>query len=298
MGRKDREQGDGLRLRMPAKLNLALDVLGLREDGYHEIETVMQAISIYDELTIRRRAERGITLSSSLPFLPLDARNLAYRAAVAFFEEIEVEDYGIEIAMKKRIPVGAGMGGGSANAAGVLLGLNRLYGAKLSMEQLSRIGLRLGADVPFCLLAGGAALACGSGEKLTPLPSMPHCTLVVAKPKASISTPVLYQKYDSCGTRRHPDCAALSREMGGDLRRVAALCGNALEQAAAQSVPMIATMAEQLTKLGAIKAVMTGSGSAVFGIFVHNGAARAATLWLRKEHPGCFVSLSSPIERP
>lgn len=147
--------------------------------------------------------------------------NLAYRAAVAFFEEIGLSDYGIEISMKKHIPVGAGMGGGSANAAGVLLGLNRLYGAGLSMQRLSEIGLTLGADVPFCLLMGGAALACGIGERLTPLPSMPHCTLVVAKPRASISTPVLYRKYDECGTKTHPDCMALAREMGGSLRRVA-----------------------------------------------------------------------------
>ena len=171
-----------LRLRVPAKLNLALDVLSLRPDGYHEIQTVMQAVSIYDELVLRRRSERGVTLSSTLPFLPLDARNLAYRAAVAFFEEIGLSDYGIEISMKKHIPVGAGMGGGSANAAGVLLGLNRLYGAGLSMQRLSEIGLTLGADVPFCLLMGGAALACGIGERLTPLPSMPHCTLVVGMP--------------------------------------------------------------------------------------------------------------------
>lgn len=287
-----------LRLRVPAKLNLALDVLSLRPDGYHEIQTVMQAVSIYDELVLRRRSERGVTLSSTLPFLPLDTRNLAYRAAVAFFEEIGLSDYGIEISMKKHIPVGAGMGGGSANAAGVLLGLNRLYGAGLSMQRLSEIGLTLGADVPFCLLMGGAALACGIGERLTPLPSMPHCTLVVAKPRASISTPVLYRKYDECGTKTHPDCMALAREMGGSLRRVAGRCGNALEQAASLSVPMIAKMAQELRQKGALCAVMTGSGSAVFGVFSHNGTARAATEWMRREHPGCFVSLASPVERP
>ncbi len=298
VGRKTTGQNDMLRLRVPAKLNLALDVLSLREDGYHEIETVMQAVSIYDELVLRRRSERGVTLSSTLPFLPLDARNLAYRAAVAFFEEIGLSDYGIEISMKKHIPVGAGMGGGSANAAGVLLGLNRLYGAGLSMQRLSEIGLTLGADVPFCLLMGGAALACGIGERLTPLPSMPHCTLVVAKPRASISTPVLYRKYDECGTKTHPDCMALAREMGGSLRRVAGRCGNALEQAASLSVPMIAKMAQELRQKGALCAVMTGSGSAVFGVFSHNGTARAATAWMRREHPGCFVSLASPVERP
>ena len=286
---------EGLQLRVPAKINLALDILGRREDGYHEIETVMQTVSIFDELTLRRREERGITLSTSLPFLPLDGRNLAYRAASAFFEAVGIADYGVEIQVKKRIPVGAGMGGGSVDAAGVLLGLNRLYRTNLSFEQLCEIGRTLGSDVPFCLLSGGAALCSGVGDQMRQIAGMPPCTLVIAKPKTGLSTALVYQKYDEMPERQASYCGKLLRAMEGDLVPAAEACGNALEEVAEQMVPMIRVLCDELVQNGAIKAVMTGSGSAVFGIFAHNSVAKRATLSLRKEHPGFFVSLASPI---
>ncbi|MBQ6059772.1 MAG: 4-(cytidine 5'-diphospho)-2-C-methyl-D-erythritol kinase [Clostridia bacterium] len=296
MAQRDKEF-EALQLRVPAKINLALDILGRREDGYHEVETVMQAVSIFDELTLRKREERGITLSTSLPFLPLDGRNLAYRAANAFFETVGMADYGVEITVKKRIPVGAGMGGGSADAAGVLLGLNRLYQTGFTFDALCEIGRTLGSDVPFCLLSGGAAFCSGVGDQMREIPSMPPCTLVIAKPKASLSTALVYQRYDEGERERASYCKALLRAMGGDLARVAAACGNALEEVAVGMVPIIQTLCDKLVQRGAISAAMTGSGSAVFGVFAHNSMAKQAALALRKEHPGFFVSLASPVAK-
>ena len=175
MAQRDKEF-ESLQLRVPAKINLALDILGRREDGYHEVETVMQAVSIFDELTLRKREERGITLSTSLPFLPLDGRHLAYRAANAFFETGGMADYGVEITVKKRIPVGAGMGGGSADAAGVLLGLNRLYQTGLTLMRSVRSGGRSAPTCPFvfCLAARHFAaeweIRCGRFQACRPAP--------------------------------------------------------------------------------------------------------------------------------
>lgn len=282
-----------IKIRTPAKINLALHIKGLRTDGYHELESVMQSVSIYDELLLRPREEPGITLSSALPFLPLDERNLATRAAKLFFEHTGIGSYGVEINIRKRIPIGAGLGGGSANAAGTLVALNRLYQTGLSEQELMELGGRLGSDIPFCIHQG-TCLATGVGDRLTRVTDMPRCTMVVAKPRRSISTAPLYQKYDSIGADSHPDVQALIRELDGPLRRIAARCGNSLQQAAVSEVPQIGEMIAYLRQQGALCAVMTGSGSAVFGIFPHNNAAIRCATAMRAAFPGCFVSLATP----
>ena len=282
-----------IKIRTPAKLNLALHIKDRREDGYHELESVMQSITIFDELTLRPREEPGITLSSALPFLPLDRRNLAYRAAALFFEQVGIRRYGVEINIRKRIPVGAGLGGGSANAAGTLVALNRMYETDLSEQQLMELGRRLGSDVPFCIHQG-TCLASGTGDELARVTDMPRCTLVVAKPRRSISTAPLYQKYDELGSSVHPDVQALIRELDGPLRRIAARCGNSLQEAAVSEVPQIGEMIAYLQQQGALCAVMTGSGSAVFGIFPNNNAAIRCAAAMRTAYSGCFVSLATP----
>ncbi|NLT58074.1 MAG: 4-(cytidine 5'-diphospho)-2-C-methyl-D-erythritol kinase [Clostridiales bacterium] len=283
-----------IRVKTPAKLNLTLAILGRREDGFHEVETVMQSISICDELTLRLRREAGITLSSALPFLPLDNRNLAYRAALAFFEAAGIRDFGLEIHLQKRIPVGAGLGGGSANAAGALIGLNRLYQTHFTPAQLADIGRPLGADVPFCILQG-TCLGTGLGDQLVRLPDLPRCTFVVAKPRKSLSTAALYALYDRAGQDEpRPDSGALIRALGGPLHKLAACCGNALQSAAIREVPQIGELLEALTGEDALCAVMTGSGSAVYGMFAGNGAARSCVARMRARFPGCFVSLAAP----
>ncbi|MBQ2698004.1 MAG: 4-(cytidine 5'-diphospho)-2-C-methyl-D-erythritol kinase, partial [Clostridia bacterium] len=253
--------GDTMQLRVPAKLNLTLDVLSRREDGYHEIASVMQSVSIFDQLTLRLRPEPGVTLSSSLPFLPIDQRNLASRAALVFLQHTG-QKVGVEISIKKRIPVGAGMGGGSADAAAVLFGLDRLLHTRLSEKELATLALTLGADVPFFLL-GGTALAEGIGERLTPLPLAPRCTLVVAKPRYGISTPVLYQRFDQRGIHYPPATPALVQALRRPMTaaQLAGLCSNAMQEAAVEELPAIGQMLQELTEAGALSATMTGSGS-------------------------------------
>ena len=284
---------DYIKVRTPAKLNLALEVMGLRGDGYHEVATVMQTISIYDDIKISRREGTGITLSSSLPFLPLDGRNLAAKAAAAFFEAAGFST-GIEIEIAKRIPVGAGMAGGSANAAGVLTGLNELFGVGFSVDELTEIGRPLGADVAFCLRRG-TYLATGIGDVLTKVTDMPTCTFVVAKPKYSISTPELYRNFDSFAPAPHLDIDGLIKAFSAGIEQAAPYMANMLEPVAAAQITQIVEMTLDLKKAGAIAALMTGSGSAVFGVFLRSRQAMVCTEAMRKKHSRCFVSPAHPV---
>jgi 4-diphosphocytidyl-2-C-methyl-D-erythritol kinase len=272
---------------------LALEVLGLREDGYHEVATVLQTISIYDDIKISRREGTGITLSSSLPFLPLDGRNLAAKAAAAFFEAAGFSS-GVEIELFKHIPVGAGMAGGSTNAAGVLIGLNELFGAGYSIDELTEIGRPLGADVAFCLRRG-TYLATGIGDVLTKVTDMPPCTMVVAKPRFSISTPELYRSFDSFSPPPHPDIKALISALPIGIEQAAPYMANMLEPVAAAQIAQISEMTQDLKNAGAVTALMTGSGSAVFGIFLRSRQAMVCTETMRKKYSRCFISPAHPV---
>lgn len=275
-----------------AKLNLTLDITGLRQDGYHEIQTIMHTISLCDVVVIRPARRAKIQLRCNLPYVPLDERNIAYRAALLFFEALGRRG-AATIELRKRIPVGAGMAGGSADGAAVLRLLNRCYGQPFSMERLKEIGLRLGADVPFCL-EGGCQLARGIGEVLAPAPPLPDCALAIVKPRFSISTKKLYEQIDQAPIQGRPDTPAmldaLARE---DLPQVGALLANVMEAAALPERPQIGQLRQQLLEYGALGARMTGSGSAVYGIFAQENQARAA---LKKiQAPGLQTWVARPI---
>ncbi len=262
-----------------AKVNLTLDLLGKAENGYHEIRTVMQSISLFDIITVYKKTS-GIELSSNIPYLPLDSENIAYKAAQAFFNYTGIKS-GINIDIAKRIPVGAGLAGGSSNASAVLKSMNELFEAGLSLKELCSIGEKLGADVPFCIL-GGTRLAEGIGEKLSSLPKIPKCSILIAKPPFSVSTRDAYAKADTYGELQHPNTELVIDGLRDrNLRTIAQGMGNAFESVIAAEHPVIETIKEEMLERGALAAQMSGSGPTVFGIFVNNTKARIAKqeLW-------------------
>lgn len=281
--------------RAPAKLNLSLDVTGRRDDGYHELVMLMQTISIADTLTLRRHDAGRVTASCSLHFIPTDERNLAVRAAQRYLEAVGETGQGVHIHMDKRIPVGAGMGGGSADAAAVLRGMDRLFGNRMGREELEDLACAIGSDVAFCV-AGGTALARGRGERLEDLAPLPDCRFVVCKPEFSISTPELYRKLDSVALRRHPDTAGLLRGIGeGALREVCRRMYNVFEDVPDRRMRTVGEIKGRLLDHGALSAMMTGTGSAVFGVFETDQAAQSACEALKKDYRGC--SVASPVAR-
>lgn len=278
------------RERAYAKLNISLDVTNRREDGYHDMIMVMQTVDIYDELIIRREDESGVRASCNLHFIPGDERNLAVRAAMRFLEKIGDSGQGISIHIKKTIPVGAGMAGGSANAAAVLRGMNRLYGNPLSRKELETLAEGIGSDVAFCV-SGGTALAQGRGEQLTDLKPMPECSFLVCKPEFSISTPELFKKLDCAPVRRHPDTAGLLQALEkGELREICHRMYNVFEDVGDRRLRVVTEIKNRLLDHGALGAIMTGTGSAVFGIFEKAGDAEKAREDLKKDYRFCAVA--------
>lgn len=271
---------DEIAVKALAKVNLGLDVLRRREDGYHEVKMVMQTIHLYDQLTIRK-SEEGIHLTSNLNFLPTDESNLAYRAAKLLMEEFHLKE-GVEIHLEKRIPVAAGMAGGSTDAAGVLYGMNEMFSLGLKRGELMERGLTLGADVPYCIMRG-TALAEGIGEKLTSLPPMVKCPVVVAKPHVSVSTKYVYEHLRLNEDTQHPDMDGLIRAIRSkDLHEIASHMGNLLETVTVERYPEIARIKERMRQEGALNALMSGSGPTVFGLFEEVDAAKKAAAVLRK----------------
>lgn len=265
--------GDTAFARSYAKVNLTLDVLGRRDDGYHEVKMIMQSVGLCDYITVKKRRHRGIVLTTNLPYLPTDGRNIAYKAARLFLDSC-APDAGVRIHIEKHIPVAAGLAGGSGNAAAVLCALNRLFGTGLSDEMLAQMGLALGADVPFCI-TGGTALAEGIGERLTALKPVPKMTLLLVKPPVSVSTAEIYTAIDSCESLAHPDAAEATAAIeAGDTARIAAALGNVMEAVTAEKYPVIRGIKQKLMMNGALGAVMSGSGPTVFGIFDDEKAAK------------------------
>lgn len=278
---------DSIKVKAFAKINLSLDVLGTLENGYHEVKMVMQTVSLYDSVELTK-TESGITLGCSLRFLPTNSDNLAYKAAEAFFKETGIEG-GCDIFLKKHIPVGAGLAGGSSNAAAVLKGLNRLYDAKLSTKKLCEIGKTLGADVPYCII-GGTRLAEGIGEKLSPLPEFPRCYIVLVKPSFSISTKWVYDNIDSCPSIVHPPTDALLEALEqGDLFGICDNMGNVLEDVSITHYPILSEVKKDLLDLGAIGSQMSGSGPTVFGIFTDEEKAEKAKEILWKKYKTAYT---------
>jgi 4-diphosphocytidyl-2-C-methyl-D-erythritol kinase len=273
-----------------AKINLTLDVLGLRGDGYHEISSVMTTLQLHDSVRVSVREGDGIFVAAGLRHVPSDMRNTAAKAADAFLRRTN-QRLRIELSLRKRIPVGAGLAGGSADAAATLIALNALTRAKLPRDELADIGAEVGSDVPFCVL-GGTRLARGRGEVLSALPSVPNCRVVVVKPAFSVSTPVLFQAIDSVEAPRRPDeNAVLDALRCGDLRAVADALGNVFEDALTEPTRHeIDAIKTRLTSLGALAASMTGTGSAVFALFDDELSSRRAADTMRRRYRETFLT--------
>ena len=268
----------------PAKLNLALDVVGTLPNGYHDLDMVMQAIDLQERLVLRRSPYLNLRMPGS--FVPVNNKNTAIKAALAFFDYTGLLA-GVDITIHKAVPVRAGMAGGSADAAGGLVGMNELYGAKLSMSELCAIGATIGADVPFALM-GGTCRVRGVGDLLKPLPPCPDCRFVVVMPSIGVSTPEAFQRYDQMGSPVHPDCERQEAAVrAGDLAAICAAAGNALEHCSgAQETPAICA---KLNEHGALTSQMTGSGAAVFGVFDGEDAARAAVQALQGSYKQVYL---------
>lgn len=271
-----------MELKALAKINLGLDVLGRRENGYHDVRMVMQSIYLYDEVTIDIKDEPGIELKTNLYFLPTDESNIAYKAAKLLIDEFDIKK-GVEINLRKHIPVSAGMAGGSTNAAAVLFGMNKMFNLGLSLEELMERGVKLGADVPYCIMRG-TVLAEGIGENLTKLPAMPRCYVLIAKPSISVSTKAVYEAFDSKENIEHPDIDGLIEGLeNADLNKIASSMGNVLEDVTIPMHPVIAEIKEDMIKEGALNAMMSGSGPTVFGLFETRVQAKKACAAIKRK---------------
>lgn len=257
---------DKIGLKAYGKINLALDVVGKREDGYHEVRMIMQTVKMYDYLQIWKRKEKGIVVRTNLSFLPTNENNLVYKAAKIMMDEYGIEE-GVEIRLDKFIPVAAGMGGGSSDAATVLSGINRLFDLGLKKHELMKYGVRIGADVPYCVLRG-TCLAEGIGEKLQTLPSMPNCYVAIVKPAINVSTRMVYEKLNANGLTYHPDIDGMIDDIrNNDLYGVAGKLSNVLETVTEKEYPVITKIKECMINDGALNSLMSGSGPTVFGLF-------------------------------
>ena len=275
----------------PAKLNLTLDVLGRRADGYHDLKMVMQSVALADTLTVETGTGEGLKVRTDLSFLPNNEKNLAAAAALAFQEATGRELGGVAIAIEKHIPVCAGMGGGSSDAAAVLRALDGMLKTELAPLVLARIGERVGSDVPYCVL-GGTALAQGRGEVLTPLPALPRCHVVICKPAFSISTPELFRAVDGVRLRCRPDTeGVLAALAAGDLGGVARRMYNVFEDVLApRQRAEVGSIRAVLVQHGALGANMSGTGPTVFGLFDDQERARAAWEELRETYRDAFLT--------
>ena len=273
-----------------AKLNLTLDVLGKREDGYHDLKSVMQTISVRDDVEIDIGTGKPWTLECSAEGIPCDERNLAWKAAKVFFDVTKKDPDGIAIRITKRIPSGAGMGGGSADAAAVLRALNRHYGNPFSIFALAELGAQVGSDVPFCVVCGTAMVE-GRGERLRKLPDLPDCVFVICKPEFSVSTPELYKKIDEVAIPKRPDNKAMeSALLAGDLGKVCENVFNVFDPVVTQDHLELNYIKSIFNSYGAAAFQMTGSGSAVFAIVQEFEFAAVICNMLRENYPNVFIA--------
>jgi 4-diphosphocytidyl-2-C-methyl-D-erythritol kinase len=276
-----------------AKINLGLDVLRKRPDGYHDVSMIMQTVNLYDTINIKKTKFQSITVGTNLYYLPTDRRNLAYKAAL-LFDEIHPIRSGLNIFINKRIPVAAGLAGGSADAAAVLKGLNRLFQADLSLDELMKLGVKIGADVPYCLLMG-TALSEGIGEILKPLDPMPDCYILLVKPEISVSTKHVYENLKLDNNTRHPDIPAMLNALKeNDIYRLTSLMENILESVTIKEYAVIGDIKEKMMDKKALTALMSGSGPTVFGIFDDQNKAENAYRYFKSSGYGKQVVLTKP----
>lgn len=273
-----------------AKLNLTLDVLGKREDGFHDLKSVMQTVSLWDEVELDLQTGEPWKLLCGREDIPCDARNLAWKAAAVYCAAMGKDPGGLTIRIGKKIPSGAGMGGGSADAAAVLRALNRHYGDPLTLEELAALGATVGSDVPFCVL-GGTVMCEGRGEIMRRLPAMPECVILGCKPEFSVSTPVLFRKIDSVAIDCHPDNDGMEAALSaGDIRAIAEKIRNVFDPVVSADHPEIQHIKDICVDCGALAAQMTGSGSVVFAIMPEEASAQKAMQQLKKTYSQVFVT--------
>lgn len=270
-----------MRLRALAKINLGLDILRKREDGYHEVRMIMQTIQMYDVLKMKKVKKPGISLSVNYPYIPSDERNLVYKAAKLLMDEFQVRE-GVDICLEKFIPVAAGMAGGSSDAAAAMVGINRLFKLGLSERELMDRAVNIGADVPYCIMRG-TALAEGIGEKLTRIAQIPDCFVLIGKPGISVSTKMAYESLQLDKISSHPDIDGMIRDMeNDDLLTMTEKMGNVFEPGIIEKYPVIGEIKNLMEDNGALKAMMSGSGPTVFGIFDDREKMEAAAAVLRE----------------
>lgn len=285
---------DCIQLKAYGKINLSLDVTGKRQDGYHYVKMIMQTVGVYDQITIKKNNNQGISLKTNLGFLPSDKNNLAYKAARILMDEFNIEN-GISINLRKSIPVAAGMAGGSADAAAVLTGMNELFELGLPDEELMKRGVNLGADVPYCVMKG-TALAEGIGEILTPLKPMPECFILIAKPHISVSTAFVYKNLKLESVKRHPDVdKVVSMIDAGDISGIAKNMGNILETVTIPAYPVIDELKKLMKDNGALNAMMSGSGPTVFGIYDDKEKAEKTYSLISKSRLSRQLFLTEPF---
>lgn len=266
---------DQIQLKALAKVNLGLDVVRRLENGYHEVSMIMQTINLYDQLSIAKIKEPEIRIQTNFSFLPVNEGNLVYKAADLLRQEFDIRE-GVEVQLTKRIPVAAGMAGGSTDCAAMLWGMNRIFGLGLSREELMKRGATLGADVPYCLMRG-TALAEGIGEVLTELPPMVKCPVLIAKPGISVPTKWVYQNLKLDENTRHPNIAKQIEDIRrGDLKAICEDMGNVLEDVTIPQYPIIGQIKELMVENGAVGSMMSGSGPTVFGLFEDMETAKRA----------------------
>lgn len=266
-----------LGLKAYGKINLGLDVLRRRDDGYHEVRMIMQTVGIFDRIDLIRKTAPGIQVETNLYYLPSNENNLVYQAARLLMDEFHITD-GLAIRLKKFIPVAAGMAGGSSDAAAVLFGVNKMFALGLTTRELMERGVKIGADVPYCILRG-TALSEGIGEILTPLPPVPQCQVLIVKPGISVSTKYVYENLhaNDLTPDQHPDIDGITQAIrDNDIYGVADRLGNVLETVTIEKYPVIREIKERMMEYGAIGSLMSGSGPTVFGLFTNPRAAEHA----------------------
>jgi len=274
----------------PAKINLSLDITGVDEKGYHLLDMIMQSVSIFERVTLTKQ-EKGITMGSNARYIPTDSKNTAVMAAINFFDYAKIEG-GVHIYIKKTVPIKAGMAGGSADAAGVIVGLNKLYNTRFTMEQLCEIGAMTGSDVPF-MLVGGTKRVQGVGDILLPCADMPRCHFVICMPSKGVSTPQAFANYDKMGYKTKVETDKLVQAIENeDLNAIAKYMANDLEKAAGSEDTE--PIKKQLIEQGALGSVMTGSGAAVFGIFDSEEKAKQAFQYFKGKVRSVF--LAKPVD--
>lgn len=287
-----------MRLKALAKINLGLDVLRRKEDGYHEVKMIMQTINLHDQIHMRKIEEDEIRIRTNLYYLPNNENNLAYKAVKMLKDEFNLPG-GVSINLKKVIPVAAGMAGGSSDAAAVLFGMNKMYGLKLSMQELMDRGVKLGADVPYCIMRG-TALAEGIGEKLTKLPAMPKCHILIAKPPINVSTKFVYENLHANDLKPedHPPVdAQIEALKEGNLEKLVANMGNVLERVTVPEYPVINEIKQMMLDGGALGSMMSGSGPTVFGIFTSYNKAKETYEKIEKSGLSKQIYLTTPYNQ-